>query len=329
MTAGSLIVDQGQTGREAFVILDGNVTVKRNGRKVATLGPGAIVGELSLLDHGPRTATVGLRDRLLAVRHLHSATSSPCSTTCRRSPTSCWPSSPDDPRARPPVLRLTPTRFLHAELRVRARRLDASSAMSHDRARMRPHHLVIGLGIAFAVFTVLSGVVPLITEWHDDSAVHREVFGDIPGALQLAFYIVIPLMLAWGAFQFADRVKNWERGRRGADPPHDGAERPASVRRLPAGVYMRTLLRDPAAGLMHSLIYFGFLVLLAVTTVLEIDHQLPEDAQVPARPAPTRRSPRSATPPAWCSSPVCCGRSPGATSNARTASASRPSPSTR
>src|SRR5918994_5710976 len=58
MTAGSLVVDQGQTGREAFVVLDGTVTVKRNGRKVASLGPGSIVGEMSLLDHGPRTATV-------------------------------------------------------------------------------------------------------------------------------------------------------------------------------------------------------------------------------------------------------------------------------
>lgn len=57
MTAGTLLVDQGQTGREAFVIMEGSVTVKRNGRKIATLGPGAIVGELSLLDHGPRTAT--------------------------------------------------------------------------------------------------------------------------------------------------------------------------------------------------------------------------------------------------------------------------------
>jgi Fe-S oxidoreductase/nitrate reductase gamma subunit len=38
---------------------------------------------------------------------------------------------------------------------------------------------------------------------------------------------------------------------------------------------MRTLLRDSAAGLMHSMIYFGFLVLLGVTTVLEIDHQVP------------------------------------------------------
>src|SRR3546814_2102612 len=39
---------------------------------------------------------------------------------------------------------------------------------------------------------------------------------------------------------------------------------------------MKTLLRDPAAGIMHSLIYFSFLVLLAVTTVLEINHQMPE-----------------------------------------------------
>ena len=58
MNAGSLIVDQGQTGREAFVVLSGSVVVRRNGKKVTTLGPGTIVGERSLLDHGPRTATV-------------------------------------------------------------------------------------------------------------------------------------------------------------------------------------------------------------------------------------------------------------------------------
>lgn len=57
MTAGTLIVDQGQTGREAFVIVEGEIEVKRNNRKVAKLGAGSIVGELSLLDHGPRTAT--------------------------------------------------------------------------------------------------------------------------------------------------------------------------------------------------------------------------------------------------------------------------------
>jgi CRP-like cAMP-binding protein len=57
LPAGQVIMTQGQQGREAFVVLDGTVTVTRNGRKVAELGEGMILGELSLLDHGPRTAT--------------------------------------------------------------------------------------------------------------------------------------------------------------------------------------------------------------------------------------------------------------------------------
>jgi CRP/FNR family cyclic AMP-dependent transcriptional regulator len=58
MPAGSLIVDQGQTGREAFIVLEGSVLVRRNGKKIGVHGPGTVVGEMSLLDHGPRTATV-------------------------------------------------------------------------------------------------------------------------------------------------------------------------------------------------------------------------------------------------------------------------------
>lgn len=57
MVDGTVIIDQGQLGREAFVILEGKVTVKRRDRKVAELGPGDVVGELALLDHGPRTAS--------------------------------------------------------------------------------------------------------------------------------------------------------------------------------------------------------------------------------------------------------------------------------
>lgn len=56
--AGTILVDQGDAGREAFVLVEGTATVKRNGRKVGVLGPGSSIGELSLLDHGPRTATV-------------------------------------------------------------------------------------------------------------------------------------------------------------------------------------------------------------------------------------------------------------------------------
>jgi CRP/FNR family transcriptional regulator, cyclic AMP receptor protein len=58
MTSGTVLVEQGQLGREAYVVLDGRLSVKRGGRKILAIGPGAVVGELALLDHGPRTATV-------------------------------------------------------------------------------------------------------------------------------------------------------------------------------------------------------------------------------------------------------------------------------
>jgi CRP/FNR family transcriptional regulator, cyclic AMP receptor protein len=56
--AGRTIIEEGAPGREFFVIDSGTAVVKRNGRKVATLGPRSAFGELALLDGGPRTATV-------------------------------------------------------------------------------------------------------------------------------------------------------------------------------------------------------------------------------------------------------------------------------
>ena len=57
--AGRILVEQGDAGREMFVVVEGEAAVKRNNRKVVTsLGPGDAIGELALLDHGPRTATV-------------------------------------------------------------------------------------------------------------------------------------------------------------------------------------------------------------------------------------------------------------------------------
>ena len=56
--AGRVLVEQGGIGRECFVIIDGTATVKRNNRKITTLGTGDYFGELALLDGGPRTASV-------------------------------------------------------------------------------------------------------------------------------------------------------------------------------------------------------------------------------------------------------------------------------
>lgn len=58
LASGRVLCEQNSVGREAFVILEGTAEVRRNGRKIATLGPGTCVGEMALLDHGPRTATV-------------------------------------------------------------------------------------------------------------------------------------------------------------------------------------------------------------------------------------------------------------------------------
>ena len=151
---------------------------------------------------------------------------------------------------------------------------ETESTTSSDK-RLKPHQLSLGLGIGMGAFILLSGVLPQITHWHNENEVHRTVFGNIPGPIQIAFYTLIPVMVVWGAFRFADRMKNWERGTvaKRRTTAKNAKRRAADFR---AGVYMRTLLRDSAAGLMHSMIYFGFLVLMGVTTVLEIDHQMPE-----------------------------------------------------
>ena len=58
LPAGRVLTRQGETGRECFVIVEGQVSVERNGKRIASLGPGACIGDLALLDKGPRTATV-------------------------------------------------------------------------------------------------------------------------------------------------------------------------------------------------------------------------------------------------------------------------------
>ncbi len=56
--AGRVLCWQGDVGNEFFLILEGEATVQRNGKKVATLGPLEYFGELALLTRYPRNATV-------------------------------------------------------------------------------------------------------------------------------------------------------------------------------------------------------------------------------------------------------------------------------
>jgi Fe-S oxidoreductase/nitrate reductase gamma subunit len=149
-----------------------------------------------------------------------------------------------------------------------------SGSGTGSRRRYTPSSITLGLGIGFAIFTLASGVSSWFWPREDESEVTRHAFGGVPEGVYWAFYIVVPVMIIIGAVMFSNRTKNWQRGK-----PDNRATTAKNVKRragdFRAGVYMQTLMRDPAAGIMHSLIYFSFLILLGVTTVLEIDHQLP------------------------------------------------------
>jgi CRP/FNR family transcriptional regulator, cyclic AMP receptor protein len=55
---GATIVKSGAGGHGLYIIKEGNVSVVRDGQKVASMGPGQFFGEISVLDGGPRTADV-------------------------------------------------------------------------------------------------------------------------------------------------------------------------------------------------------------------------------------------------------------------------------
>jgi protein phosphatase len=71
VSAGKVLIRQGELGDDLMIIYSGLVAVERDGERVNKLGPGEFFGEIALLERGPRTATVTAETpcRLLVINH--------------------------------------------------------------------------------------------------------------------------------------------------------------------------------------------------------------------------------------------------------------------
>ena len=145
---------------------------------------------------------------------------------------------------------------------------DVESEAADPAPRRRP--LLIILGTLAALATLLLGFLGTLPE-HHETEVGRLVFGNVPGWLQVVFYFTTAGFIALAAVFFTQRSQIWMVG---APEDRTGLWK-ERVAQLSRGLRMKTLMRDRQAGLMHSMVYFGFLILFAGTVTLEIDHILP------------------------------------------------------
>ena len=68
---GTVLIREGDLGRDMMVLISGNVVVDRDGVRVNRLGPGDFFGEIALVNEGPRTASVTTDGpaRMLVITH--------------------------------------------------------------------------------------------------------------------------------------------------------------------------------------------------------------------------------------------------------------------
>ena len=55
---GAVLIDQGDVGLECYLVIEGEAGILSGESHVATIGPGSIVGEMALVGHRPRNASV-------------------------------------------------------------------------------------------------------------------------------------------------------------------------------------------------------------------------------------------------------------------------------
>ena len=69
---GQVILKEGEDTHEAYIIITGNVAISKNGVNIASLGKNDIFGELSWLQHTPRSATVTAQGDNVSLRVINS-----------------------------------------------------------------------------------------------------------------------------------------------------------------------------------------------------------------------------------------------------------------
>src|SRR5205085_2868246 len=114
--------------------------------------------------------------------------------------------------------------------------------------RLRPSHLAILLGLGWALLTIAAGVASAHFHFHDDSPISRHDLLNVPSAVKGAFYAMTTVAFLAVGYLFSLRAQNWERGQ----PDRRKTTKNNAKHRIEAfrsGVWMRTLLRDGAAGL--------------------------------------------------------------------------------
>lgn len=138
------------------------------------------------------------------------------------------------------------------------------------RRRLTPSGALLAAAFVAFLATVLLWWLGTLPE-HVEFDVGRAIFGNIPDPMVAMFYIGIAAFLATSLYLFSLRARTWERGVADDRSGQWGAR----LKRMIDGLLMKTLLRERSAGLMHSMIYWGFVVLFLGTVTLEIDHLAP------------------------------------------------------
>ncbi len=107
----------------------------------------------------------------------------------------------------------------------------------------------------------------------NEHAITREILGNVPAWLEVAFYAATFAALGAAALALLRRAAERRRARRAAEPPPPlGARLLAIARYL---LFQDALRRDRFAGAAHLLVSYGFFVLFVGTTIVFLEHRTP------------------------------------------------------